>query len=89
MSNDDILCEHPGPGGQVCTLPYGHQPPNVHAFEVTLPRDLGRLMEQALVAAEQERAKYAKAHRRERIMFFLWAGMFLVYFILTLTRLAV
>jgi len=78
--NEDILCEAPGPGGRTCTLPYGHEPADLHAFDVELPHDLGDLLEHIMTEAENARVEYIKARRRQRIAFYCWCGMFAVYF---------
>jgi hypothetical protein len=86
VSNDDILCEKPGPGGRVCTLPYGHQPENVHAFEVELPADLGNMIDGIMTNAEEARKKYEKAYKQQRVLFYLWGGMCILYLGLTIMK---
>lgn len=86
MSNDDILCEAPGPGGRTCSLPYGHEPENVHAFEVELPHDLSHILEKIMTDAEAARVKYNKAYRRERIMFYAWCALCAVYLTLIIGK---
>lgn len=72
MSNDDILCGERGPGDRSCTLPYGHQPSNIHMFEVDMPHDLSEILEGIMTSTEKAKAKYEKMHRRERFMYYAW-----------------
>lgn len=85
--DDTILCEAPGPGGLTCTLPYGHdvkvQP---HHFAVEIPPDLGEIMEGIMRATEEAKVKYEKARRHERIMFYLWGSLCVLYLWLIVTE---
>jgi hypothetical protein len=85
MSNDDILCEAPGPGGMTCTLPYGHEP-KVHAFALDIPPELGSLIDGIMTSAEEAKVKYEKAYRRQRILFYLWGVLCLFYLGLTIMK---
>jgi hypothetical protein len=80
MSNDDILCEAPGPGGRTCTRPYGHQPEGAHAFDVELPHDLAHIIEGIMQSTEQARAGYVQAARRARRSQWLALVLIAVYF---------
>jgi hypothetical protein len=79
MNTDDILCEAPGPGGRTCTLPYGHEPGNVHAFDVELPHDLGDLIDGIMERAEQARVMYVKERRKARRAYWFAVGTIVVY----------
>lgn len=86
MSNDDILCEAPGPGGRTCTLPYGHEPQNIHAFDVELPHDLSDIIEGIMRSTEEAKARYEKQYRKQRLMFWLWGCMAALYLGLTIWK---
>lgn len=68
MSDDEELCGAPGPAGQTCTMPKGHDP-EMHGFMVELTPDLGQLIESMLERAESERKRYEKSVRRNNWAF--------------------
>jgi len=66
-----ILCEAIGPHGMKCTLQYGHQPEDRHAWSVMLPPELGPIVAQVLNDYERH-AREAKVYaRRVKIAFYV------------------
>lgn len=85
MSNDDLLCGAPGPGGNTCTLPYGHGG-DAHAFEVEVPPSIGRLLDDYMEQLDQEKARYRHWAKWERRSTFANIGLLLVWVGLLIAR---
>lgn len=83
--NDDILCEAPGPGGMTCTLPYGHGG-NKHAFEVQIPPNVAKMIEDHLSMMEEQTKRMRKQERFYTWMKYAWMGMFGLYLVLTVIQ---
>jgi hypothetical protein len=82
MQTDDILCEAPGPDGMTCTLPYGHQPADRHAFEFELPPTIAKIVAEKINDYEEAHAHALKALKHARISLWMAIALIVLYFVL-------
>lgn len=66
MDTEDelVLCRRPGPNGTECGLPLGHEPENVHAWEVVLPPWLSSQVAEHMEQMETAATDYRDATKR-------------------------
>ena len=60
---DEEQCGSPGPAGQRCTMPKGHEG-KMHGFEIEIPPDLGTLIAQHIDVMELRTAELDREIRR-------------------------